>query len=79
MIWPDCACTATTPTPVMPSESGKRLDLWVPAAGVPWFVTLFGRDALTVSFQTLALTPRLALGSLRALGALPSRRIRRQP
>ncbi len=50
--------------------SGKHLDLWVPAAGVPWFVTLFGRDALTVSFQTLSLTPRLALGSLRALGAL---------
>lgn len=51
-------------------SSGKRLDLWVPAAGVPWFVTLFGRDALTVAFQTLSLTPRLALGSLTALGAL---------
>ena len=37
---------------------------------MPWFVTLFGRDALTVSFQTLSLTPRLAMGSLRALGAL---------
>ncbi|HRB03847.1 MAG TPA: glycogen debranching N-terminal domain-containing protein, partial [Ilumatobacteraceae bacterium] len=47
-----------------------RPDLWVPAAGVPWFVTLFGRDALTVSFQTLALTSRLALGSLQALGEL---------
>lgn len=50
--------------------SGEHRDLWVPAAGVPWFVTLFGRDALTVSLQTLSLTPRLALGSLRALGAL---------
>jgi len=45
-------------------------DAWVPAAGIPWFVTLFGRDALTVSFQTLAVSPRFALGSLRALGAL---------
>src|SRR5258708_2329380 len=26
-------------------------DIWVPAAGVPWFVTLFGRDSLTVSYQ----------------------------
>ena len=43
---------------------------WVPAAGIPWFVSLFGRDALTVSYQTLALSPRFALGSLRALGAL---------
>ncbi len=49
---------------------GGQHDLWVPAAGVPWFVTLFGRDALTVSLQTLSVTPRLALGSLRALGAL---------
>ncbi|MCZ7535670.1 MAG: amylo-alpha-1,6-glucosidase [Acidimicrobiia bacterium] len=42
---------------------------WVPAAGVPWFVTLFGRDALVVSLQTLALSQRLALGTLRALAA----------
>jgi glycogen debranching enzyme len=46
------------------------LDAWVPAAGIPWFVSLFGRDALTVSYQALALSPRFALGSLRALGAL---------
>ena len=46
------------------------LDAWVPAAGIPWFVSLFGRDALTVSLQTLAVSPRFALGSLRALAAL---------
>jgi glycogen debranching enzyme len=51
-----------------PSEAD--LDAWVPAAGIPWFVGLFGRDALTVSFQTLAVSPRFALGSLRALAAL---------
>ncbi len=45
-------------------------DAWVLAAGIPWFVTLFGRDALIVSFQSLALSPRFALGSLRALAAL---------
>ena len=45
-------------------------DAWVPAAGIPWFLSLFGRDALTVSYQTLALSPRFALGSLRALGVL---------
>ncbi len=42
---------------------------WVPVAGVPWFVALFGRDSLIVSLQTLALSPHLALGSLRALAA----------
>ncbi|MCL4413455.1 MAG: amylo-alpha-1,6-glucosidase, partial [Actinobacteria bacterium] len=46
------------------------VEAWVPAAGVPWFVSLFGRDALVVSLQTLALSPRFALGALHALGAL---------
>lgn len=43
---------------------------WVPAAGIPWFVSLFGRDALVVSLQTLGLSPRFALGTLRALARL---------
>jgi glycogen debranching enzyme len=45
-------------------------DSWVPAGGVPWFVTLFGRDALIVSLQTLMLSPQFALATLRALAAL---------
>jgi glycogen debranching enzyme len=43
---------------------------WVPAAGIPWFVSVFGRDALVTSLQTMALSPRLALGTLDALAAL---------
>ena len=39
-------------------------DAWVPAAGVPWFVTLFGRDSLTVSFQNMAVSPDFARGAL---------------
>jgi len=50
--------------------TGDDVDAWVPAGGIPWFVTLFGRDALTISFQTLVISPRFALGSLRALAAL---------
>jgi glycogen debranching enzyme len=46
-----------------------RSDLWVPAAGIPWFVSLFGRDSLIVSLQTLSLSHRLACGSLRALAS----------
>jgi glycogen debranching enzyme len=45
-------------------------DGWVPAAGVPWFVTLFGRDSLIVSLQTLMLSPRFAIATLRALANL---------
>lgn len=42
-------------------------DIWVPAAGVPWFVTLFGRDSLTVSYQCMLLSPGFALGALKRL------------
>ncbi len=52
------------------SLSDATIEAWVPCAGIPWFVSLFGRDALIVSLQTLALSPRFALGALRALGGL---------
>ncbi|NWF74290.1 MAG: amylo-alpha-1,6-glucosidase [Nitrospirae bacterium] len=37
------------------------------AAGVPWFVTLFGRDCLITSFQTLAYGTETAADTLRLL------------
>ena len=39
----------------------------LPAAGLPWFMTLFGRDTLIVSYQALLVGPELAAGALRAL------------
>jgi glycogen debranching enzyme len=42
-------------------------EAWVPAAGVPWFVTLFGRDSLTVSYQNMAVTAEFARGALKRL------------
>ena len=53
-----------------PQAHTRGVDDWVPAAGIPWFVSLFGRDALVVSLQTLALAPRFAIASLQALGEL---------
>ncbi len=50
-------------------QDAPHTDLWVPAAGIPWFVTLFGRDSLIVSLQTLPLSSQLACGSLRALAS----------
>jgi len=39
----------------------------IPAAGLPWFMTLFGRDTLIAAFQTLPLGPEPAAAALRAL------------
>ncbi|HZW42687.1 MAG TPA: amylo-alpha-1,6-glucosidase, partial [Agromyces sp.] len=45
-------------------------DRAVVAAGVPWFMALFGRDSLLTAFMALPLDPTLALGTLRTLADL---------
>jgi glycogen debranching enzyme len=50
-------------------------DIWVPAAGVPWFVTLFGRDSLIVSLQNMMVHPNFALGALQKLAQLQATEI----
>jgi glycogen debranching enzyme len=52
------------------AAGGDDIESWVPGAGIPWFVTLFGRDTMIVSLQTMALSPRLATSALQALAAL---------
>ena len=37
------------------------------AAGVPWYATLFGRDALVTALQTIAFDPTMAADTLRLL------------
>jgi glycogen debranching enzyme len=44
--------------------------VFIPAAGVPWFVTLFGRDSLIVSMQGISGFPEFAAGALRRLSEL---------
>ncbi len=43
------------------------------AAGMPWFMTVFGRDTEITSLQTLLLGPEIAVGALEALAALQAR------
>jgi glycogen debranching enzyme len=45
----------------------------LPAAGMPWFMTVFGRDTIITCLQTLMFGPELARTALRALAALQSR------
>ncbi|HET7744951.1 MAG TPA: glycogen debranching N-terminal domain-containing protein [Gaiellaceae bacterium] len=47
---------------------GDRRPLF--AAGMPWFMTVFGRDTVITSLQTLLLGPELAVGALEALAEL---------
>jgi glycogen debranching enzyme len=47
----------------------------VPAAGLPWFMTLFGRDSLITSYQALPFVPELAPAALRALAAHQGREV----
>jgi len=37
------------------------------SAGIPWYSTVFGRDSLIVSLQTLSVQPRIAVDTLRYL------------
>jgi glycogen debranching enzyme len=45
----------------------------LPAAGMPWFMTVFGRDTLITSLQTMLLGPELAIASLDALASLQAK------
>jgi glycogen debranching enzyme len=47
-----------------PIAGGRAL----PAAGLPWFMTMFGRDSIFTSLQALPFTPELAATTLRTLG-----------
>jgi glycogen debranching enzyme len=46
----------------------------IPAAGIPWFATLFGRDSLIVSMQSISGYPEFAAGALRRLSDLQATR-----
>jgi len=45
-------------------------EVWMPAAGVPWFVTIFGRDSLIVSLQNMIVHAGFAMGTLTRLATL---------
>ncbi len=42
--------------------------VFVPAAGLPWFMAPFGRDSLIVSLQNMLIYPEFARGALDVLG-----------
>ncbi len=48
---------------------------WMPAAGLPWFVAVFGRDSIIAGLQTMAVNPEFARGTLIRLAALQATEI----
>jgi glycogen debranching enzyme len=52
---------------------GRTVNL--PAAGLPWFMTIFGRDTLITAFQSVAFGPQLARGALLELASLQGREV----
>src|SRR5207302_4918486 len=46
------------------SDFAVRRSVYVPAAGIPWYVTLFGRDSIVVSMESISGLPEFALGAI---------------
>ncbi len=46
---------------------GTDMRAFVPAAGIPWFAALFGRDSLITALQTVPVYPDFARGALEVL------------
>ena len=53
--------------------AGTDHKVFLPAAGMPWFVAPFGRDSLIVSLQNILIYPDFARGSLDILGSLQAK------
>ena len=47
----------------------------LPAAGLPWFMAIFGRDTLITSYMSLLVGPALARGALDTLAALQGEQV----
>jgi glycogen debranching enzyme len=47
----------------------------LPAAGLPWFLNLFGRDTLITAYQTVSFGPYLAHGALLALASFQGKKL----
>jgi glycogen debranching enzyme len=47
--------------------------VFLPAAGLPWFIAPFGRDSLIVSLQNILIYPDFARGALEILGSLQAK------
>ena len=78
-----CATPTIAASPTSPRCASTRTsatqDVSLPAAGLPWFMTLFGRDSLITSYQALPFRPELAAHHPDDARRPPGHRSRRLP
>ncbi|MEC4816634.1 MAG: glycogen debranching N-terminal domain-containing protein [Scytonema sp. PMC 1069.18] len=53
----------------------KGQHFWMPAAGIPWFMAVFGRDSIITSLQTMAVEGEFAYGTLIRLAQLQAQEV----
>lgn len=53
----------------------KGRQLWMPAGGIPWYMTVFGRDSIIVSLQSLAVYHEFARATLVQLAQLQANEV----
>jgi glycogen debranching enzyme len=63
-------CFAQSVADIASLRMHEELPGQLPAAGMPWFMTVFGRDTIITCLQTLLFGPELAENALRALADL---------
>jgi len=56
------------------TDFGKE-EYFLPAAGLPWFMAIFGRDTIITSYQSLWVGPELVRGALHALAELQGKKV----
>lgn len=76
-IWADWPAVAATCDRSLSDLSALQFEAtvdgqkWsVPAAGLPWYLAIFGRDMLWTAYQALPFLPQLAEGALQVLAEL---------
>src|SRR5437667_5456975 len=61
IIWRQAVATMEAPRM---ADFAVRRSVFIPAAGIPWYVTLFGRDTLVVAMESISGFPEFAFGAL---------------
>jgi hypothetical protein len=67
-------CSLWLARPRLPIAGSDHL-VFLPAAGLPWFIAPFGRDSLIVSLQNTLIYPEFARGALEFLGSLQAKEV----